>query len=241
MTEVSRRLQAIGSMVTPGSRVADIGSDHAYLPTYLIEQNIAPFCIAGEVNRGPYESALRQVRSAGLTDKIDVRLGDGLAVVNRGEVDSICIAGMGGSLMVSILEARVAELDVKELVLQPNVAAPQLRRWLLDHGWQITGEKLIEEDGILYEIMRAVPGDSQEPYRNQGLPLEELIEIGPFLWRDKPALLHKKWSGEKEKWVHIYEGMKDATAAEAQKKKQEIARRIKWMEDIIGCMPADSE
>jgi tRNA (adenine22-N1)-methyltransferase len=241
MTEVSRRLQAIGSMVTPGSRVADIGSDHAYLPTYLIEQNIAPYCIAGEVNIGPYQSALRQVRSTGLSDKVDVRLGDGLAVVSKGEVDTICIAGMGGSLILSILEARVAQLDVKELVLQPNVAAPQLRRWLLDNGWKLTGEKLIEEDGILYEIMRAVPGNSREPYLQQSLPLDELIEIGPLLWREKPALLRKKWSAEKEKWTQIYNRMNDSIVAETQKKKHNIAQRIKWMEDVIACMPADSE
>ncbi|WP_035100400.1 tRNA (adenine(22)-N(1))-methyltransferase [Aneurinibacillus terranovensis] len=240
MIEISQRLQTIANMVTPGHRAADIGSDHAYLPTYLIEQNISPFCIAGEVNKGPYESAAKQVRAAGLTENIEVRLGDGLAVVHPGEADTVCIAGMGGSLIVSILGAGLEGLNIKELILQPNVAAPLVRRWLMNNGWEITAEKIIEEDNVIYEIMRAVPGDGKAPYTGQDRTFPELLEIGPFLWREKSPVLRKKWQEEKNKLLFIQRSMMKSQAPETERKKQEITEKIKWIEGVIECLPADN-
>ncbi|WP_047154963.1 tRNA (adenine(22)-N(1))-methyltransferase [Aneurinibacillus tyrosinisolvens] len=242
MTEISHRLQTIGDMVKRGNRVADIGSDHAYLPTYLIQRQISPQCIAGEVNRGPWESASRQVRSSNLEDKIEVRLGDGLAVLRQNEADTICISGMGGSLIVSILSEGEEKLEgVTQLLLQPNVAAPLVRKWLIEHGWELIEEKIIEEDGVIYEILHAVPGDSKKPYENQDRSLEELLQLGPVLWRDKPPVLHKKWVQEKDKLLSIQGQIAKSNTAEAERKREEIAGKISWIEEVLSCLPADRE
>jgi tRNA (adenine22-N1)-methyltransferase len=242
MIEISQRLQTIGDMVKKGHRVADIGSDHAYLPTYLIQKEIATFCVAGEVNHGPWQSAARQVKSAGLTDKIDVRLGDGLAVLTPGEVDTVCIAGMGGSLMVTILDAGKEKLEgVSQLLLQPNVAAPQVRRWLWENGWQLSREAILEEDDIIYEILEAVPGNPNVPYEHQDKSREELFEIGPYLWKEKSPVLRKKWAQERDKLRAVQARLEHAKNEQADIRKKEIAEKITWMEEMLACMPADKE
>jgi tRNA (adenine22-N1)-methyltransferase len=242
MIQLSQRLQTIGDMVMRGHRVADIGSDHAYLPTYLIQKGIASACIAGEVNRGPWQSAARQVRAAGLESHIDVRLGDGLAVIEPNEVDTICIAGMGGSLIVSILDQGAEKLTgVTQLLLQPNVAASLVRRWLLAHGWQLSREKILEEDGIIYEILEAIPGNPDIPYENMALSREELLEIGPYLWQEKSPVLRQKWEQEHRKLLAVQAQLQRAKNSGAEERKRDVAEKLAWMEEILACMQTDKE
>ena len=242
MVEISRRLQEIAGLVTTGNRVADIGSDHGYLPVYLIEKGIAPHCIAGEVNQGPYESAAGQVRQSGMTEVIDVRLGDGLAVLQKGDVDTICIAGMGGSLIASILAAGKDKLEgVSQLVLQPNVGEPMLRRWLKNEGWLLIDEKIIEEDGIIYEILMAVPGDGAEPYRGKERKEDELLELGPILWEKNHPLLYKKWGKELEKQHKILHQLDKSSSAETERKKEDFQNRVAWIEEVLQCLQVHKE
>lgn len=156
MTKLSKRLTAIANLVPRGDVVADIGSDHALLPVYLVVNGISPRVIAGELNAGPFEAATSQVRAAGLSDRIDVRRGDGLTVLEPGEVDTITIAGMGGALIVDILQQGLDRLtDVRSLILQPNVAEDAVRRWLAEHDYMLLDEQIIMEDGITYPILYA--------------------------------------------------------------------------------------
>jgi tRNA (adenine22-N1)-methyltransferase len=132
---LSKRLKTIADYCPAGSRVADIGSDHALLASYLLANGLASFVIAGELNDGPYQAAREQVAKLAAADRASVRKGDGLAVLAPGETDVICIAGMGGQLIASILERGKAKLPgVKRLILQPNVGEEVVRRWLLDNG-----------------------------------------------------------------------------------------------------------
>jgi tRNA (adenine22-N1)-methyltransferase len=239
MIEISRRLQHIAGLVTKGNRVADIGSDHALLPVYLIQNEIAPFCIAGEVNKGPWESALKQVQKAGLTEKIDVRHGDGLSVIEPGEVDTICIAGMGGNLITRILANGKEKLKgVSELVLQPNVGEQVLRKWLKEENWELIEELIIEEDGIIYEILRAIPGNGMKPYENKERKEEELLELGPILWEKAPPLLWEKRHKELSKLQKIVQQLEKSHSPEIESKKQEFSKRIAWIEEVLGCLQA---
>lgn len=105
---------------------------------------------------GPFLSAKKQVEDAQLTDQVEVRFGNGLEVITPGEVDCITIAGMGGTLIASILEAGKDKLDNgPRLILQPNVSAKSIRTWLMDNGWSLVGEEILEEDDKLYEILVA--------------------------------------------------------------------------------------
>ncbi|MCL6458954.1 MAG: class I SAM-dependent methyltransferase, partial [Gorillibacterium sp.] len=157
MIKLSKRLQMIADHVPSESRLADIGSDHALLPVYLVTQGKVPFAVAGEVNPGPFQAAVKQVQAAGLEQIIRVRKGDGLAVLEPEEVNVVTIAGMGGSLIASILASSTDKLrHVERLILQPNVAEDQVRRFLIDHHWLLIDEEIIEEDGKIYEILVAI-------------------------------------------------------------------------------------
>lgn len=223
--------------------MADIGSDHALLASYLLVHDIASFVIAGELNEGPYQAALRQIESLRLGNRASVRKGNGLEVLAPHEADVICIAGMGGQLIVSILEAGEAKLEgVQRLILQPNVGEELVRRWLLEHQWQLVDETILEEDGIVYEILVAQPGEPLVPYTGQTRPVEDLLRIGPFLWQKKDPALMRKWSRELEKWRQIHAQIRHAGRGRAENEDRiaQINREMEWIEEVIACLQTGS-
>ena len=155
---LSERLRAVASMVTPGSRVCDVGCDHGFVSIWLVEQNVSPRVLAMDVRVGPLGAAGRHVAQRGLESLIETRLSDGLHNYEIGEADSLICAGMGGRLMMHILGEEKAKTDsFTELILQPQSEIRQFRRWLREQGLRITDEKMVEEDGKFYPMMRAVP------------------------------------------------------------------------------------
>jgi tRNA (adenine22-N1)-methyltransferase len=231
--KLSKRLETVAKYVPKGARLADIGSDHAYLPCYLAKNGQINFAVAGEVVLGPFQSAQNQVISEGLKDIISVRLGDGLEVVRETEVDCITIAGMGGALIASILENGKEKLtSVKRLVLQPNISAISIRRWFLEHNWELVEEGILEEDGKIYEILVGEKGDPYKPY---GTAIESGLLMGPFLAARKEEVFRKKWSLEKQNWIRIYEQLEKASESkETSEKKQELLSKIKLVEEVLG-------
>jgi len=160
--KLSRRLESVAAFIPAGTVLADIGSDHAYLPVFCVKDGSVTAAVAGEVAEGPYHSAQKQVEKAGLTEKISVRKGDGLEILAPGEAGCITIAGMGGALIASILDRGKAKLNGKEtLILQPNTGSHIVRGWLAENGWAITGEDILEEDGKI-DGWRKTDGPSQE-------------------------------------------------------------------------------
>jgi tRNA (adenine22-N1)-methyltransferase len=144
---LSVRLGTALTYIQAGERVADIGTDHAYLPIHLIREGIASRALAADINEGPLESARLNVREAGLEGKIDLLLTDGLHGVRDWHPDRILIFGMGGELIAKILsEADWVRDPAIGLVLQPMSRAAFLRRWLQENGFAITGETLSFED-----------------------------------------------------------------------------------------------
>ncbi|RFB38791.1 tRNA (adenine(22)-N(1))-methyltransferase [Brevibacillus sp. VP] len=237
---ISKRLQTIAAYCPKDTLVADIGSDHALLASYLLVNNQARFVIAGELNEGPYQAALRQIATLTAKDRASVRKGDGLAVLAPNEAEVICIAGMGGQLIASILEAGLDKLGkVKRLILQPNVGEDTLRQWLYDHGYQLVAEEIVEEDGIIYEVLVAEPGNPDEPYQSNKWSQVELMEIGPFLLQQQSPILLEKWKSELEKWEKIKERMTASTRVETQEKLSEIEDKIIWIKGVLTCLQTD--
>ena len=154
MITLDKRLSAVAALVRQGSRLADIGTDHAYLPVHLVQAGVCPSAIASDIGAGPLDAARRTVTENGLSSEIALRLGNGLATVSAGEVEDIAIAGMGGETIVMILEAApwVQDEGVR-LILQPMTRAEDLRRWLLSHGFTILEEHLITDGRHLYPVM----------------------------------------------------------------------------------------
>jgi tRNA (adenine22-N1)-methyltransferase len=230
--KLSARLAAVAKYVPTGARVADIGSDHAYLPCFLAKSEGLAFGIAGEVAVGPFQSAERNVLAEGLTDIISVRMGDGLEVIEEGEVDCITIAGMGGALIASILENGKEKLSsVKRLVLQPNISAISIRTWFINNNWELIAEEILEEDGKIYEILIGEKGDPYNPYRtNQDLALL----VGPFLVHNQDQTFKKKWTAEIKNWERIYQALENAAQTpETVEKKQEILGKIKLVKEAL--------
>ena len=141
--ELSKRLFAVASLVTPGNRIADIGTDHAYIPIYLMEKKRSISAIAMDVNKGPLERAEVHIEEAGLQDLIETRLSDGFEKLVPGEVDCAVIAGMGGGLVIKILSAYPEVTSrLKECVLQPQSEIAKVRAFLLQQGFQFVEEDL---------------------------------------------------------------------------------------------------
>ena len=198
-TRLSKRLGAVASYVQKGSRLADVGSDHAYLPLFLVENGIIDYAVAGEVVQGPYQSALTNVVQAGKEELIQVRLANGLAAIESSDqIDTITIAGMGGRLIADILEADRDKLEkVKRLILQPNNREDELRIWLQEQGFQIVAEEMVTENQKFYEILVVEPGTMELT------PLEQ--RFGPFLLQEKSSVFLAKWQSELEKLTRSLE------------------------------------
>lgn len=262
MVKLSKRLAAIADKVPAGVRLADIGSDHALLPVALVQAGKIRAAVAGEINDGPLQAAAKQVREAGLQSMIDVRQGDGLAVLSAGEVDVIVIAGMGGALIAHILDEGQAKLaGVRRLILQPNVGAELVRRWLLQHDWALTEEAIVEEDDKIYEICVAERMDgaaryNAELYRDRLLGCtaseagartgdgvkvdrELLLLLGPHLLDHPDPAWFRKWREELEKLETVHRQISLSTSESAASKRAEIERQMESIREVLECLPMD--
>ena len=159
----SQRLCSALPYLTQGGAVIDVGTDHAYLPIYLVGQNISSRALACDINRGPIESAQRNIAAAGLEDKIDTLCTDGLHGAEHFHPDDIMIFGMGGELIMRILSEAPWVKDANiGLVLQPMTRAHLLRRWLLENGFTIVGETITHEDRYYQTIAARYCGKNEE-------------------------------------------------------------------------------
>lgn len=158
---MSTRLHAVASYVLPGLPLADIGTDHGYVPIYLADSGTIPSAIAADVRTGPLERAAEHIREYELEEKIEVRLSDGLANIAPGEVAQVLIAGMGGSLIARILAEGQEVLHgegFRRLILSPQSEVRLVREELARSGFQITEEHMVKDEGKYYFIIIGEPG-----------------------------------------------------------------------------------
>ncbi|MFX3674407.1 MAG: tRNA (adenine(22)-N(1))-methyltransferase TrmK [Paenisporosarcina sp.] len=225
---LSERLTRVAFYVAPGAIVADIGSDHAYLPCYLIYHGIASKVIAGEVAKGPFESALNHVNEEQLEKSITVRLANGLKAIHIEDcVDTITIAGMGGPLIATILEQDKELLSsVSKLILQPNIHSKAIREWALMNEWRIVAEEILIEDDKIYEILVLEKGT---------MTLSEAeVLFGPFLLVERNNVFLAKWNKEAKEWKRILEAIKSAElTTEVKIKKEEVEHRIALVKEVL--------
>ena len=199
---LSERLRAVASLVTPGQTLADIGTDHAYVPIRLVLDSLIPRAIAMDVNEGPLARAKENILRMGLADRIEARLSDGFEALEEGEVQCAVIAGMGGALTIRILSAfprKVRKLD--QLILQPQSELYEVRKYLEENGFRITAEDMVFEDGKYYPMMQVVPEEAgmqivpedgrncREMQKEEKLPQRLSFLYGPcLLARRHPVL-----------------------------------------------------
>lgn len=227
---ISKRLKTIASFLSKGSYFLDIGSDHAYLPCYVCLNDLEARAIAGEVNEGPYQTAKQTVSKYGLSERIDVRLGDGLDIIGENDTPfELVIAGMGGTLIKQILEkGRLKQTEIKRIILQPNIDERDARVALLHLGYTITDEQLIKENGHIYEIIIA---DLLKNKKVEKWTDKELL-LGKQLKKENGPLFIEKWQLERQVRTRILNQMKRAK----KRNNEKIARfelELSWIEEVL--------
>ena len=227
--ELSKRLYAVAGLVTEGASVADIGTDHGYVPIYLVERGIASKVIALDVNQGPLNRARMHIVGHGLGDRIETRLSDGLAMIRPGEVDTVIASGMGGPLTIRILqEGKEVADQLNALILQPQSEICRVRRFLTENGYRIEQEDMVLEDGKYYPVMRVVHG-TKEPYEEwEYLYGKRLLEARhPVLLEFLKRELHIKES--------ILEQLAGRSGSEsARERAEEICREREWIQKALA-------
>lgn len=220
--KITERLLTIAQMVNRGDRVADIGSDHAYLAIHLIKQGISPMVIASDLNAGPLANAQSAIAQHGLKARISTRLGGGLSPYLQGEVDAYVIAGMGGHLITDILNTAPAlSQSAKYLILQPMQNRPELRRWLHQNGYCIVAERIAIEGCKYYEIIKATA---------QKAPALNWLqaEIGINSRVDQHYLSFLKYKIAQRRQILKQVAGKGAKA-------EQLERQIKQLEEVYQC------
>lgn len=201
MIRLDNRLELCSRFVRCGSRVADIGTDHAYLPAYLCQRGTCPSAVAADINPAPLKSGGLTVANEGLTDKIELRLSDGLAEIGEDEADDVVIAGMGGELILRIITAwNYSKNENKRFILQPMTRSEELIAGLDRGGFEIIGQDCCEAAGKCYTVIcagysgKAPCGDPLFPYLGKLKPRENPLHAR-FV-RNHIARLEKKAIGE---------------------------------------------
>ena len=225
MIQINQRLKKVSEYIK-GDYLADIGSDHAYLPIYAIENNLTSRAIAGEVIRGPFDASVKNVRAYGLESVISVELGDGLTVLKTdNSITSITICGMGGPLITKILRAGQVKLANRpRLILQSNIQSQPIRVLLQQLNYTIVDEVLMTEKGHTYEIIVADYSDNLKDLS----ALE--LKFGPILLSQKSELFYQKWGRELKALEHILTQLNQTTHKE---RITEIESEIEMIKEVL--------
>lgn len=207
MIHLSKRLSSIAAFVDQDERIADIGTDHAFLPIALVQSGRVQHALACDVAPGPLKIAASNIAAAHLQDAIETRLADGLAGIRpEDEIGTVIIAGMGGELIERILEAGQDHLDGTEsMILSPHRDVPLVRRWLAAHEFGIMDEKIVEDEGHVYEIMLAGHTVPDVPYT------EADFEFGPILRKQRSPLFIQELRRRKRSLERVAAGLSSAS------------------------------
>ncbi|BCN32239.1 tRNA (adenine(22)-N(1))-methyltransferase [Anaeromicropila herbilytica] len=244
--QLSKRLQAVADLVTVGNRVADIGCDHAYTSIYLMENHIASHIIAMDINKGPLERANENIEKTGFKDRIETRLSDGAAKLKEDEVDTILIAGMGGSLMVKILSDSESVVSmVNEFILQPQSEIFLVRKYLHEIGCDIQYETMFIDEGKYYVVIKATrdtknmianPSDEEDKKRHydpKRLPKKYDKEVhylyGKLLLENKNRILEEFLEKEYHTTSNILNHLTEKETEHAKERVEELKQKLQYI------------
>lgn len=231
--KLSKRMETIAAFVPEGSRIADIGTDHGYIPIHLVQEGKANHAIAMDVRKGPLKRAQSHIREAGLIDAIEVRLSDGLLKLEKDEADCVVIAGMGGELMIHILEeGRRLWNHIPCWVLSPQSELHKMRRFLIEQAFFIEEETMIKEDGKYYVVMRAVRGSFID--RNDDREIS--YRYGKSLLESKNPVLTEYLEKEEEQIKGILNRLSAGESEAAQKRRKELETELSWNKEAQDAM-----
>ena len=226
---LSRRLERVAANVPADARLADIGSDHGYLPVALLRRGAITAAVAGEVATTPFHAAQRTVRDNDLEQHITVRLANGLAAIHPDDgITAISLCGMGGETIRDILDSGKAHLNGRErLILQPNGGEQPLRQWLMDNGYAILSEELLHENRFYYEIIVA---ERTDPVQYSA---EELY-FGPLHLQARSPVFLAKWQRSLRQKQKTLASLEQARQTLPCAKRHELAQQIQWITALLA-------
>ena len=229
---ISKRLETILKLIPNGEVLADIGTDHGYIPTYAVKNNIVKKAIAADISKGSLEKAVIEIKNNNLQTKIETRLGSGLEVLEVDEADVVVIAGMGGILISEILnESYHKKYKAKHpiLIFQPVQFSEKLRQYLYKNNFDILDEELIEDEGKFYHII--VSRYSLEMVLKTIDP--PFDEIGNINYRKANEVLFKLLQSKINTNKAIIDKIKESGIGENNAKVEELSLKIKCYEEMI--------
>jgi len=232
--KLSPRLLAVTSFVEKGSRVADVGTDHGYVPIWLIEEGIAESALAMDVRRGPLERAESHIRLHGLEDRISTRLSDGLKELKAGEADTVVIAGMGGELVIHIMEeGRHVRDTVRHWVLSPQSELDKVRRYLEEQGFVTLDETMLIDEEKYYTVMsvRGPEGNGGHAPAAGAMSEAEYL-YGRCLIKKKDPVLREYLEKEKRTLSSIWKQLDGQDSEGAARRRSEIEHQISIIEEV---------
>jgi len=226
--ELSKRLQAVANLLSEGLIVADIGTDHGYIPIYLVEAGKCQKAFAMDINKGPLVRAREHVDAHGLQAYITIRQSDGVKALQIGECESVIVAGMGGGLAIKIMEdGKNIFRSLKEFVLQPQSELEKVRQYLYDNDYCIIEEDMVLEDGKYYPMMKIING-SVEPYS----PAE--LRYGKKLLKIKHPVLKMFLEKEVQAKKQIIENLKYEQGEHIKKRVLEIETELSYIKEALS-------
>ena len=193
--KISDRLKEISEFISPKDKVIDIGCDHALLDIYLCEQYKDLKIIASDVHEGALNNARTNIEKYNMTERIDLRLGDGLTIINPEEIDTILMSGMGFYTIKDVLSNEVKMVNVKKIVVQSNTDIVKTRKFIIKLGFKIVKEKLVKDNDIIYTIMEFNKGHEAYTY--------EEIYFGPRILDNKDDLFYEYYSKKLLKYENL--------------------------------------
>ena len=222
--DLSKRLQAVADLDSEGLVVADVGTDHGYIPIYLIETKKSPKAFAMDVNKGPLLRAKEHIAEHGLETCIETRLSDGVRALQKGECDCVVVAGMGGALTIKIMEeGKDIFRNLKEFVLQPQSELQKVRAYLCENAYFIVEENMVLDDGKFYPMFRVINGQSEEYHA---------IELcyGKLLLEQKNAVLKTFLQKEKAVKELILSNLEQSFGEHIEARRKEIQEELEGIE-----------
>lgn len=219
----------MAALVPAGARLADIGSDHAYLPVALMRRGTIAMAVAGEVATTPFRAAERTVRENGFEERIRVRLADGLAAIEADDgITAISLCGMGGETIRDIVEAGKGRLNGRELlILQPNGGEPELRQWLMENAYRIVHEDVLRENRFDYEIIVA---ERSGPV----VYSPEALYFGPLLMAARSPAFLDKWRRLLRYRQRTLANLQRAQQAVSEQKLHDTEQQVRWIIELLG-------
>ncbi len=225
--EISARMKALTELVTPGLTICDIGCDHGFVSIYLVQKGIAPKVLAMDVRSGPLSQAQAHIRQYGLETQIEARISDGLTKLAVGEAEGMICAGMGGPLMIKILEeGSVQAHAMKELILQPQSEIAEFRKYLRTHGYHIIKEDMVFEDGKYYPMMKAVPDDVIVDVSVQCTKLQIYDQFGQQLLESRHPVLRQYLEHSKKLTEILVKRLKEQQSEKALTRLSELEAEL---------------